>query len=103
MNHAHIPGFPNCLPHIYWKTYLPKFRDEEGDDDALHLLKFHGNIYRLRIEFPKDCLMNIFMASLEGKARSWYENCHLVACIPLKIFIWYFLRDIKFHIIIIIG
>ena len=86
MNCAHILGFPNCLPHIDWQTYLPKFRDEEGDDVALHLLKFHMHIHRLRIEFPEYCLMNMLMASLEGKARSWYEKLSPGSLYSLKDF-----------------
>ena len=41
MNHSHILGFPNRMPHIDWQSCLPKFKDEEGDDVALHLIKFH--------------------------------------------------------------
>ena len=67
MNCAHIHGFPNHLPHIDWQTYLSKFRDEEGDNASLHLLKFHMHIHRLRIEFPEGFLMKMFMEYLEGK------------------------------------
>ena len=86
MNHAHILGFSNRLPHIYWKTYMLKFRDEEGDDAALHLLKFHMHIHRLKIELPNDCLMKMCMASLEGKASSWYEKLSLGSLYSLKYF-----------------
>ena len=51
MNNAHIPGFLNRLPHIEWQSYFPKFRDQEGDDVALHLVKFHMHILKLRVEF----------------------------------------------------
>ena len=74
MNRAHILGFPNRLPRI------------EGDDVALHLLKFHMHIHRLRIELPDDCLMKMFMASLEGKARSWYEKLSFGILYSLKDF-----------------
>lgn len=86
MNCAHIPGFPNYLPRIDWQTYFPKSRNEEVDDVALHLLKFHMHIHRLRIELPKDCLMNMFMASLEGKSRSWYEKLSPGSLYSLKDF-----------------
>ena len=86
MNRAHILGFPDHLPHIDWQTYLPKFRDEEGDDVVLDLLKFHMHIHRLKIEFPKDCLVNMFMATLEGKARSWYEKLLPGSLYSLKYF-----------------
>jgi hypothetical protein len=32
MNQSHIPGFPNCIPHIDWQKYLPKFKDGKGND-----------------------------------------------------------------------
>jgi hypothetical protein len=67
MNRSHIPGFPNRLPRIDWQTYLPKFKDQEGDDVALHLVKFHMHVHRLQIQFSEDCLMNMFMETLEGK------------------------------------
>ena len=51
VNNAHIPGFRNCLPHIEWQSYFPKFRDQEEDDAALHLVKFHMHILKLRVEF----------------------------------------------------
>jgi hypothetical protein len=86
MNRAHIPGFPNHLPFIDWQTYFPKFRDEEGDGVALHLFKFHMHIHRLRIELPEDCLMKMFMASLEGKTRSWYEKLSPSSLYSLKYF-----------------
>ena len=61
------------MPCIDWKTYLPKFKYEEGDDVALHLIKFHIHSHKLKIEWNEDCLMKMFMSNLEGKERSWYE------------------------------
>jgi hypothetical protein len=69
MNHSHIPGFPNRMPCIDWQTYLPKFKDEEGDDVALHLIKFHMHTHKLKVKFHEDCLMKMFMATLEGKGK----------------------------------
>ena len=74
MNHSHIPSFPNHLPCIDSQVHLPKFKEEKGDDVALHLVKFHMHLHRLRIELLEDSLMKMFMASLEGNARSWYEK-----------------------------
>ena len=74
MNRFHIPSFPNLLPHIDWKYDLPKFNDDKGDDDSLHLVKFHMHIRRLGVEFHEDCLMKMFMVFLAGKAISWYEK-----------------------------
>ena len=73
MNHSHILGFPNRMPHIDWQSCLPKFKDEKGDDAALHLIKFHMHSRKLKVEWHEDCLMKIFMDTLEGKTRSWYE------------------------------
>jgi hypothetical protein len=74
MNLSHIPGFPNRIPQIYWKKYLPKFKDGKGNDVDLHLIRFHMHIRKLGVEFHEDCLMKMFMATLEGKTRLWYEG-----------------------------
>lgn len=74
MNHVHIFDFPNCMPCVDWQTYFPKFRDQKGDDATLHLVKFHIHVRKLRVQLPEDCLMNLFMDTLEGKSRSWYEQ-----------------------------
>ena len=31
------------------------------------------HVHSLKVQFPEDCLMKMFMATLEGKAQSWYE------------------------------
>lgn len=69
-----IPSFPNPLPKFDWSRNLPLFKDEIGDDVALHLLKFHMHIRKFKFKFHEHCLMKIFMVTLEEKARSWYEN-----------------------------
>ena len=68
------------MPRVNWMKYLSKINDVKGNDVALHLVRFHMHVRRLNIDFPKDCLMKIFMATLEGEARSWYESLPL-ACI----------------------
>jgi len=50
------------------------FKDKKGDDATIHLFRFHMHIRKLKIKFSKDCLMKMFAACLEEKARSWYEN-----------------------------
>ena len=57
MSRAHIPSFPNPIPKVDWLTYLPKFKDREGDDAAFHLINFHMHISRLKVQFHEDCLM----------------------------------------------
>ena len=86
MNHSHIPGFPNQMSYIDWQTCLPKFKDEEGDVIALHLIKIHMHIYKLGVEFKEDCLMKMFMVTLEGKARSWYEILPVASLYSLEYF-----------------
>ena len=73
MNRDHIPGFPHKMPQIYWLKKLPIFQDENFDDPLLHLIKFHIHVWRLNVECHEDCLMKMFMETLEGKARDWYE------------------------------
>ena len=51
MNRAHIPSFPNRIPNVYWKSYLPRFKDKKGDDAALHLFIFPKHIPKLGVEF----------------------------------------------------
>jgi hypothetical protein len=71
MNHPHILGFPNHIPHIGWQKYFPKFKYGKGNGVALHLIRFHMHICKLGIEFHEDCLMKMFIATLEGKEILW--------------------------------
>ena len=75
--HAHIPSFQNRIPNVYWKACLPKFKNQKSDDASLHLARFHMHIYKLGFKLHEDSLMKIFMANLEGDARSWYEGLPL--------------------------
>jgi len=74
MSRDHIPGFPNKMTKVDWSKNFLVFRNMEGNDAALHLVKFHIHVHKLNIDFPKDCLMKVFMATLEDEARSWYES-----------------------------
>ena len=73
MSRDHIPGFPNKIPKVNWQRNLPMFKDDDRNDAALHLVRFHMHICKLKVDFPEDFLTKIFMATLEGEARSWYE------------------------------
>ena len=86
MNHAHIPSFPNRILNIDWQAYLPRFKDQKGDDAALHLFRFHKHIYKLRVGWHEDSLMKMFMISLEGNERSWYEGFPLGCLYSLRYF-----------------
>lgn len=44
------------------------FKYDDRNDAALHLLRFHMHTHKLKVDFPEDYLMNIFMATLEGEA-----------------------------------
>ena len=50
------------------------FKDDDRNDVNLHMVKFHMHTHNLKVEFLEYCLLNMFMASLEGKARSCYEG-----------------------------
>lgn len=95
MNRAHIPGFPNHLPHIDWQAHLPKFKDKKGDDVALHLPKFHMHICRLGVNFHKECLMNMFMETLEEREILWYERLPPTSLYSLKDFYSIFCESYK--------
>ena len=71
MNRAHIPGFPNPLPKVEWITHLHIFKHEKKDNVALHLVRFHMHVHKFRFEFPEDCLMKMFMATLEDEVITW--------------------------------
>ena len=74
LSRDHIPGFPNKIPNVDWSRNLPTFNADGKKDAALHLVRFHMHIRKLKISFPEDCLMKMFMATLEDEARSWYES-----------------------------
>lgn len=86
LERSKIPGFPNPFPKFDWSRNIQLFKDEIGDDAALHLLKFHMHLQNFKVKFHEDCLMKIFMLTLEGKARSWYENLRASSICSLKQF-----------------
>ena len=73
MSRDHIPGFPNKILKVDWSRNFPTFKDDGRKDAALHLVRFHMHIRKFKIDFPEDFMMKIFLATLEGKAQSWYE------------------------------
>ena len=73
MSREHIPGFPHKMPEVDWLKNLPIFQGENAEDPLLHLIKFHIHVWKFKVEWHEDCLMKMFMATLEGKARVWYE------------------------------
>ena len=95
MNRDHIPGFPHKMPQIVWDTNLPMFQDENFDDPLLHLIKFHIHTWRLKVEWHEHYLMKMFMVTLEGKAREWYEGLDPGTLFSLKDFHKVFYENYK--------
>lgn len=86
LSRDHIPGFLNKIPKVDWSRNLPTFKDDGKKDAALHLVRFHMHIRKLKVDFPEDCLMKIFLATLEGEAQSWYDNLPQACIYCLKDF-----------------
>ena len=82
----HIPGFPHKLPKVNWDKNIPIFQNENIDDPLLHLIKSHIHSSILKGDWHEDCLMKIFMATLEGKSREWYEALKPASLFSLKYF-----------------
>lgn len=80
MSWDHILGFSNKIPKVDWSRNLPIFKGDGKKGVALQIVRFHMHIRKLKVDFPKDFLMKIFLATLEGEAQSWYESL-LLACI----------------------
>jgi len=95
MSRDHIPGFPNKIPKVDWSRHFPTFKDDGRKDAALHLVRFHMHIRKFKIDFPEDCLMKIFLATLEGEAQSWYESLPPACIYCLKDFHTMFIERYK--------
>ena len=59
------------------------------------LVRFHMHTRNLKVDFPKDCLMKIFIATLEGEAQSWYEILPPICIYCLKDFHAMFIERYK--------
>ena len=35
------------------------------------------HVHSIKVQFPKDCLIKMFMTTLEGKAWSWYKGLEI--------------------------
>jgi hypothetical protein len=69
-----IVGFPNPVPSSdEWEHNLPRFRGEEWEVPAEHLLDFHDFIHRLEI-VHEDVQIRLFFFSLEGIACEWCRS-----------------------------
>ena len=83
--------------NVGWQAYLPKFKDQEGDDVSIHLFRFHKHIHKLGMGWHADSLMKLFMFSLEGYARSWCEGFPIGSLSSLKYFHTIFHEHFKRH------
>ena len=95
MSWDHILGFPNKIPKVYWQRNFPMFKNVKGNNFALHLVRFHMHVHKLKIDFPEDFLMKMFIATLEDEARSWYEILPPACVYCLKDFHTIFLERYK--------
>ena len=97
MSRDHIPRFPHKLPKVNWSEIFLMFQDENIDDPLLHLIKFHIHSSRLKGDWHEDCLMKIFMVTLKGKAREWYEALKPASLFSLKDFHKVFYKHYKVY------
>jgi hypothetical protein len=73
-NFSVVPGFPNVVPTPNeWVDYFPIFREHKEDNPAQHLHEFHELMLQWEIHH-EDVLMKMFMFSLAGDAREWYQS-----------------------------
>jgi hypothetical protein len=78
-----IVGFPNPLPsRDEWENSLPRFRGEDWEVPAEHLLDFHDCIHRLQVAH-EDVLIQLFYFSLEGIAHDCYRSLPIASIISL--------------------
>jgi hypothetical protein len=66
-----IFGYPHPVPSKdEWENNLPRFRGEEWEVSAEHLMDFHDFIHRLEI-IHEDVQINLFRYSLKRAALDW--------------------------------
>jgi hypothetical protein len=83
-NFSVVLGFPNVVPTVdEWGDYFPIFREHKEDNPARHLHEFHELMHQWEIHH-EDVLMNMFMFSLDGDAREWYQSLPSASISSLK-------------------
>lgn len=79
-----IYGFPNPVPNRdEWEGFLPRFRGEDWEVPAEHLLNFHECISKLKV-VHEDVMIKLFRYSLEGKSRDWCKSLPIVSVSALR-------------------
>jgi hypothetical protein len=73
-NFSSISGYPHPVPsRDEWEHSIPRFRGEEWEVPAEHLLDFHDFIHRLGI-VHEDVQIKLFRYSLEGISLDWCRS-----------------------------
>ena len=86
LNFLAIPSFPNLVPHIdEWKHFLLRFRGDKDDHPAKHLIEFHDLVHFMGVSH-EDALMKMFVYSLDGDVRKWYQSLPASTISSLKEF-----------------
>jgi hypothetical protein len=81
-----IVGFPNPVPsRDEWERSIPRFRGEEWEIPAEHLLDFHDCMHRLQV-MHEDVQIRLFSFSLEGIARDWCRSLPIASISSLADF-----------------
>jgi hypothetical protein len=81
-----IPGYPRKMPPRY-ELFLPRFAGSDEDCPKSHMRRF----WKFFQHFPvsdeaEDLLMKLFSASLDGKARRWYDNLPAASIDSMELF-----------------
>jgi hypothetical protein len=86
LNFLVVPSFPNPTPSFSGcPDFLPIFSGNDEDNPAQHLIKFHQCIDQLDV-YHEDDIMKMFVYSLEGDARQWYQSLPISSISSLKDF-----------------
>ena len=95
MNQSHIPSFPNPMPKVEWLNDLPIFKDEKKDNVALHLVRFHMHVCRLKVQFREDFLMKMLWSLQKEKHGLGMKAYQMVPYILFLISMLHFIRCIN--------
>jgi hypothetical protein len=86
LNFSAIAGYPHPVPQIdEWQDLLPRFYEGENDNPVEHVQEFHALMQQLDIQH-EDIHMKLFMYSLQGDVRIWYQSLETSSISSLKEF-----------------
>jgi hypothetical protein len=73
-NFSSILDFPNVVTTMdEGGSFLPTFREHRDENPVEHILELHELMHQWGIHH-EDVLKNMFMYSLEGDVRKWYQS-----------------------------